>query len=300
MTLSTIPNNLKRVAIAGGTGALGQNLTEEFLKIEGIKLKVLTRKSTGEVSNPQLKEKFIKRGAEVVEVDYNNQDELNAALKEIDVVVSALNSLDFVKINLVLLNAAVKNNVNLFIPSEFFSKLEGTNNPFTAPKAEIRKHLEKSGLNYIYYNCGFFYEHITSELFGIDVINNKAKIVGSGNTKLNITRIRDVASFIAQTYHFPEVKNAHVNISSQVTTMNEIVKQIGEVGQKPLEIEYIDLKEIEKLIVEKAEDIYYLLFAHCGRDIELGNVYIEKDSNYLLPGFKFESLKEYIRQTYFN
>ncbi|KAI9295399.1 NAD(P)-binding protein [Neoconidiobolus thromboides FSU 785] len=300
MTLSTIPNNLKRVAIAGGTGTLGQNLTEEFLKIEGIKVKVLTRKSNGEVSNPQLKEKFVKCGAEVIEVDYNNQSDLNAALNEIDVVVSALSSLDFTKINLALLNAAVENNVNLFVPSEFFSKVDGIDNPFTTPKAEIRKHLEKSGLNYIYYNCGFFYEHITSELFGIDVINNKAKIVGSGNTKLNITRIRDVASFVAKTYHLPELRNGHVNISSQVTTMNEIVREIGEVGQKPLETEHIDLREIEKSIIEKAEDFYYLLFAHFGKDIELGNVYIEKSSNYLLPEFKFESLKEYIKQTYFN
>ncbi|KAI9295398.1 NAD(P)-binding protein, partial [Neoconidiobolus thromboides FSU 785] len=300
MSTSTIPKEYQRVAIAGGTGAIGRSIAEELLKNKDIKLRILTRASSGEDTKKELKEKYVQAGGELVEIDYNSQESLVKALGGIDVVISALSTPDFVVVNSNLIDASVKSKVKLFIPSEFGAEVEGVENPFTSPKWAVRKHLESSGLDYIYYNNGFFIEHLLADLFGINVHSHEAKVIGSGDTKLTVTSINDVGRFVAQTYFLPEVRNQFVDIVGENTTMNKIFKDISEISGKPFKVEKIPIEEANKVINDKNTDSFASVPYLFGRDIDNGDVYLKGNSNHLLPNFKFLSVKEYVKQAFFS
>ncbi|KAI9293912.1 NAD(P)-binding protein [Neoconidiobolus thromboides FSU 785] len=293
MSTSSISKHYQNIAIAGGTGELGHYLVEEFLKDKDLKVTILTRASSENDTKKELKDSFIKQGGQIVEVNYNNQDSVLKALIDIDVVIVTLSLPDLVKASVTLIDASVKANVKLFIPSEFGAKVEGVDNPFTLPKKEVRSHLESSGLDYIYYNNGFLMEHLLSELFGIDVPNHKAKIVGSGETKLTITSVKDVAKCVVNTYFLPGVKNKFVNIVGENACLNEVLKNISEISNKPFEVEKITLEEAEDVINAKDTELMTQISYLFKRDIEKGYCYLAGNFNHFFPGFKFVSIKDF-------
>ncbi|KAI9295657.1 NAD(P)-binding protein [Neoconidiobolus thromboides FSU 785] len=300
MSTSTIPKEYQRVVIAGGTGAIGRSITEELLKNKDIRVKILTRASSGEDTKKELKEKYVQAGGELVEIDYNSQKSLMKALEGTDVVISALNTPDFAVVNNNLIDASVKSKVKLFIPSEFGGDIEGVENPFIFPKQAVRKHLESSGLDYIYYNNGFFIEHLLVDLFGIDIRSHEARIIGTGDTKLTVTSINDVGRFVAQTYFLPETRNQFVDIIGENTTINKILKNISEISGKPFKVEKIPIEEANKVINDKNTDSFAVISYLFGRDIENGGEYLKGNSNHILPNFKFLSVKEYVKQAFFS
>ena len=96
----------------GGTGDLGSRVVQSLLD-QGTRTKMLVRRGVRRDRLPH--------GVEVAEVDFTQEHLLQAALQGASCVVSAVNGLDDVVIELQsrLLDGAVRAEVQRFIPSDF-------------------------------------------------------------------------------------------------------------------------------------------------------------------------------------
>lgn len=101
-----------QVVVAGATGDLGSRIVQALVA-NGTRTKVLVRRGARRDTLP--------RSVEVVEVDYTQKRLLQAALRDATCVVSAVNGLDDVVIDLQsrLLDASVAVGMPRFIPSDF-------------------------------------------------------------------------------------------------------------------------------------------------------------------------------------
>lgn len=106
----------KIIAVAGGTGNLGEQIIKELLK-QGAEVHAIIRSTTNKSKIRHLEQ----LGAKVVKVNMQNVEEVTTACKGASCVVSALAGLREVIIDTqkILLDAAVKAGVPRFIPSDY-------------------------------------------------------------------------------------------------------------------------------------------------------------------------------------
>ena len=99
------------------------------------------------------------------------------------------------------------------------------------PKAVVADYVRKSGLEYTFFETGFFMSavgpeglgHIGSEKFIIDIGKYKAQIPGDGNAKVAMTRVEDIGTFVSASLElekWPEVSR----MAGDVKSYNEIVR----------------------------------------------------------------------------
>ncbi len=135
------------ILVAGGTGNLGGRIVRELIK-RGTVVRTIARPETDSEKIDKLKQ----LGAEIVEVDMSNAEELKDACEGASCVVSALSGLHetIVDAQTQLLDAAIAVNVPRFIPSDFaadFTRLpEGNNRNFDLRK-EFHKTLDGASIS---------------------------------------------------------------------------------------------------------------------------------------------------------
>ncbi|TGO29020.1 hypothetical protein BPAE_0020g00660 [Botrytis paeoniae] len=102
---------IKKVALAGASGPVGQAIVTELLKSELFEITILTRDSTTYQSlfAPALK---------VVQVDYTSLTSLTHALTNQDALISAL-SPSAIPTQKLLIDACIQAHVHRFLPSEY-------------------------------------------------------------------------------------------------------------------------------------------------------------------------------------
>ena len=98
------------VAIVGATGTLGRPISQAIVN-KGFKVKILTRNTKDAKSKIDVKADFI-------EVDYKNKESLVNALKDVEVIISAIAG-PALNDQLLLIEAAKEAGVRRFYPSEF-------------------------------------------------------------------------------------------------------------------------------------------------------------------------------------
>ena len=122
----------KTIIIAGATGALGSKIAHYLLE-KGVKVWALVRKGSTNTIIATLR----KQGVEIVEVDFNNIDEIAQACMGEDCLVSAVSRLRkvIVDVQTNLVKAAVAAKVPRFIPSDF--GLDFTKNSALIPYSKL-------------------------------------------------------------------------------------------------------------------------------------------------------------------
>ncbi|CAF1625178.1 unnamed protein product, partial [Didymodactylos carnosus] len=103
----------KIVAIAGGTGHFGLHITHACLKTSFREVRVLSRNK-----NDDATKNLEADGAKIFQVSYDDISSIKSALKNVDVVISALGTQMFEEKTNVL-KAAAESNVSVYFPAEF-------------------------------------------------------------------------------------------------------------------------------------------------------------------------------------
>ncbi|KZV90941.1 NAD(P)-binding protein [Exidia glandulosa HHB12029] len=270
------------VAGAGGLGAL---VAEELLK-QRATVFVLTRGDHSKVPT----------GATGRKVDYGREESLVDALKDVDVVVSALSQGGFA-VQPALADAAKKAGVKLFVPSEFGIKTHEIPEGLLSFKAALHKHLESIGLPYTRYNVSFFSDFQLGPFFGFDLEKKKASLVGNGSAKWAATTRPDVAHFVAHTVtHLPkaQLEGAVLSVVGSLTSWDEVIAVLEKKYGAKFAVEYRDVATTEKEVAEKG-------FAAFGDYLQLlflagyGNM---KSDNDLVPGWKPLTFQEAVEKYY--
>ncbi len=224
---------MKTVLIAGATGMLGSSIASHLLDQPDVTVRLLVRSTTQSTADKQaLFGRLVDRGAEVVVGDVTEPASLDAAMRHVDVVVSALQGGADIIVDgqIALAEAAVGNGAHRFIPSDFAIDLFAAE--AGAPQFDIRKQAdEEIGAMPIevahVLNGGFMDMMLDPGSSAVvDLDTNTARLFGSGEERFNLTTVSDTARFTAMlAIDDADVAGIHY-VSGAETSFSEIINKI--------------------------------------------------------------------------
>ncbi|KAL8846241.1 MAG: hypothetical protein Q9221_008654 [Calogaya cf. arnoldii] len=222
---------VSKVALAGATGNLGPAILKGLLDA-GFQVTVLTRQSSTHTFPPNVN---------VSPIDYDSLDSLTSALKGQDAVVSTLASLALSK-QLLLIEAAVKADVERFIPSEFGSNTINDKTrqlPIYADKVKVqdalRKEADAGRLSHTIVINGPFLDWGLKVGFIGNIKSKKIDLFDGGERVFSTTTLASIGKATAGVLqHLSETKNRPVYIHDTAITLKKLAaiskKAVGEDG----------------------------------------------------------------------
>jgi len=233
------------VAIAGGSGWLGEKVVRGFLEEKKHTVKVLARDNA---KNKVKLDELATLGAVIVHIDIESDsvDKIQHALQGADAVISTLSGgAAGTQINLI--EAAKAAGVKRFIPSEFgieYNQFDTNDIVLSIIKNPTMEALKKSGLEWTRIVNGMYYETQFSPLFKFDVHSGKVNIPGDGNSKFDAIHSSDVGRLLPYILENPVSKNATIFIRSEIVTYNQVIDVFDKHLGKKLERVYHPADEI--------------------------------------------------------
>lgn len=189
----------KTIVVAGATGNLGTRICRELVQ-RGATVKAIVRAAT----NPEKKETLAKMGVEVVEVNFDDKDEIANACTGAQCIVSALAGLKDVIVDLQtnILDGAIQAGVPRFIPSDFCTDyndlVPGENRNFDLRRA-FKAYLDSTSIKASSIFNGAFADILK---YNTPTLNLKDKSIGywgdKKDWKLDFTTMDDTAAFTAE------------------------------------------------------------------------------------------------------
>ncbi|XP_068647854.1 bifunctional pinoresinol-lariciresinol reductase 2-like [Aristolochia californica] len=305
-----------RVLIVGGTGYLGRRLVQASLAL-GYPTFVLYRPEIA--SDPEKVQMLFglkRKGATLLKGSLNDLRSLVSALKQVDVVISALagNHLRLAILEQLTLVEAIKEvgTIKRFLPSEFgmdAGRMEHAIPPgdqIFAEKRVVRRAIEKAGIPHTYVSANCFAAFFLPGLAQIGCFmppSDHVLIYGSGDKKCIWLDEDDIAMYVMKTVDDPRTLNKTVylrppaNILSQLEVVNIWEKLAGTELQKT----FVSDEEFLAMM-EKYELPHQIGIAHVYQIFCVGDLYFplegsdKVDSHDLYPEYKYVTVEEYLKR----
>jgi uncharacterized protein YbjT (DUF2867 family) len=238
--------------VVGSTGTLGFEICRR-LQAAGRLVRALVRST----SDPTKKEALTKLGAELTEGDLKDRQSLEHVCRGATGVIStptaimardAADSFESVdrRGQMALIDAARAARVEQFV----FISVSGNigkegGNPLIDAKCEAERHLKESGLTHTILRPTFFMEIWLSPHLGFDVQNARARIYGSGETKISYISVHDVAEFAVQALINPAARNAVVELGGpDALSQLEVIAIFEELTGSKFELEFVPEEQL--------------------------------------------------------
>ncbi|MCF6403656.1 NmrA family NAD(P)-binding protein [Chitinophaga filiformis] len=186
-----------KILVAGATGNLGSRIIRELLT-RGTDIRVLIRPNTALKKIAALKHHDIG----IIQTDMTNIHEMTLACKGVDCVISALQGLHdvIVDVQTILLAAAVNAGVPRFIPSDFaadFTKQpRGENRNFDL-RREFHERLDRAPIAATSILTGAFAELLCNHTPLLDLQNNTVGYWEDPDWRLDFTTMDNAAAYTA-------------------------------------------------------------------------------------------------------
>ncbi|KAM3372325.1 hypothetical protein ACQJBY_019297 [Aegilops geniculata] len=240
-----------RVLVVGGTGYIGRRIVKASLA-QGHETYVLMRPEIGlDVEKLQLLLSFKAQGARLMETSLDDHRGLVAAVKQVDVVVSAMSGVHFRGHRLLLqlkLVEAIKEagNVKRFLPSEFGMDparmghaLEPGRITFDE-KMEIRRAIEEANIPHTYISANCFAAYFGPNLGQMRTLlppKEKVHVYGDGNIKGIFMDEDDVATYTIKSIDDPRALNKTIYLRppENILSQNELIAKWEKLSGKVLE-----------------------------------------------------------------
>lgn len=261
-----------KVLVAGANGQLAQRVLHYLSQNPQVEAVGLVRNLSKAPSIAKVS---------FVEADIaKNDDRLQKSLQGVKSVISAVQGGPEVIIQgqETLLNAAIKNNVTKFIPSDFsvnIFKLEENEHPFLEWRRQFANILQKSGIpQYQHVLNGCFYD-VTFGFWG--VYNKDQQTVsyyGSEDQAMDFTSVEDTAKYIAQVAVDFDVPNGPFHIVGQERTIKQLAQDFDQVRGT-------NLKLVNKGSIQDLKE----LIAKLQKEHGMQNLYAWIPYKYQLPMF---------------
>lgn len=187
----------KVILVAGATGNLGERIVRALLK-KGAEVSTLVRPN----SNAEKINSLQKLGAKIYSVSMTNAQEIAAACKGVDCVVSALSGLGDIIIDMqkILLDAALAAGVPRFIPSDFsldFTNLPAGQNRNLDFRRTFHTYLDIKPIAATSIFNGPFADLLKDEMPMILFNQKKILYWGNADYRMDFTTMDDTAEFTA-------------------------------------------------------------------------------------------------------
>ncbi|KAI5082084.1 hypothetical protein GOP47_0001827 [Adiantum capillus-veneris] len=296
-----------KVLVIGATGYIGRHIALAG-PAEGHPTFVLVRPSTL-ASNPPVLHSFQAAGITLLQGSLEDYESLVAAIKQVDVVISAIgsNTLDQLKIMEAIKEVGT---IKRFFPSEFGNDvdrvhaLEPAKTHVFGLKAQVRRAVEESGIPYTFVVSNGFAGYVLSNLLqhGLQAPpRDKVSIYGSGDVKFISVLEEDVGAYTMKAVDDPRTlnKTLHLRPPANIVSMNSLVEMweimIGKSLEKVMVTEEDMVKQIQEtpfpgnILPAIFHDIV-IQGDHC--NFELGPNDVEATARY--PDHKYTSAREYL------
>ncbi|MCJ1310677.1 hypothetical protein MMC25_004343 [Agyrium rufum] len=202
-------NRIEKVAVVGASGNVGKHFVQELLKTGKHTVTALTRAGS--------KSEF-PAGVKRVEIDYDDEESLVAALKDQQFFVITLSVRAGPDEHSKLVNAAAKAGIAYVMPNAYgndlFNESLANEDMVGAKYRQVCEEVENTGVSsYIAMLCGFWYEWslaLGEPWFGFDLKNKKVVFFDDGTTKINTSTWQQCGRALAgllSLKELPEDKN---------------------------------------------------------------------------------------------
>ena len=216
------------ILVAGGTGDLGGRIVKSLIE-KGADVRVLVRNGTSLEKTEKLKQ----LGAAVFPADMNNLADLEKACQGISCVVSALQGLHDVIVDMqsLLLEAAINAGVPRFIPSDFstdYTQLSPGDNRNFDLRREFFERIDQSKIAATTIFNGGFAELLNYNLPFLDFKNKSVGYFEDPEWRVDFTTKDNTAEFTAATALDSETPRILRIASFQInaTEMQSVAKEI--------------------------------------------------------------------------
>ncbi|KAJ0638736.1 putative NmrA-like domain, NAD(P)-binding domain superfamily [Helianthus annuus] len=251
-----------KILIIGGTGYIGKFIVEASANM-GHPTFVLVRESTlSDPSKSSVIDCFKKAGVNIITGDLHDHERLITAIKQVDVVISAVGVSQTQLADQVKIIAAIKEsgNIKKFYPSEFGNDADRSHavepaKTLFATKAQVRRAIEAENIPYTYISSNCFAGYLLPTLAQSGVTappRDKVVSLGDGNAKAVFNEEHDIATYTIKTVDDPRTvnKSVYINPPGNIYSFNELVslweKKIGKTLEKVYLSEDQVLKNIEE------------------------------------------------------
>ncbi|KAI4377940.1 hypothetical protein MLD38_015492 [Melastoma candidum] len=302
--------NKSRILVIGGTGYIGKFIVEAAAK-SGHPTFILVREST--LSNPAKSstiDSFRGLGVTFVNGDLYDEQSLEKAIKDVDVVISAVGSGQLADQDRIIAAIKKSGNIKRFFPSEFGNDVDRTNavepaKSTFAIKSKIRRAVEAENIPYTYVSSNSFAGYFLRSLSQPGATappRDKVTILGDGNPKVVFNKEEDIATYTIKAVDDPRTLNKVLYIRPEQNTysFNDVAslweKKIG----KTLERVYIPKEQVLKNIEEAPFPVNIVLSISHSIFVlgDQTNFEIEEPSGVeasaLYPEVKYTTVDEYL------
>ncbi|CAN6328845.1 unnamed protein product [Urochloa humidicola] len=259
---------------------------------------------------------FKAQGARLVEASLDDHVALVAAVRQADVVISAMSGVHFRSHNLQLQHKLVEaikeaGNVKRFIPSEFGmdpSRMGHALQPGRITfdeKMEIRTAIEEANIPHTYISANFFAAYSFPNLCQMRTLlppKEKVHVYGDGNAKVIFVDEDDIATYTIKSADDPRTLNKTIYLRPQenILSQNDVIAKWEKLSGKVLEKIHVAADEF--LASMKDTDLanqvgvthyYHIFYEGCLTNIEIGEN--EAEATLLYPEVQYTRMDDYMK-----
>ncbi|EFJ35680.1 hypothetical protein SELMODRAFT_438560 [Selaginella moellendorffii] len=300
-----------RVLVVGCTGYIGRLMAQASLDLNHPTYLLVRPDVVHDITRVEIVLGFKAQGAKLLEGSLDDNDSLLAALKQVDVVVSAMaeNRL----LSQLKLVEAIKQagNIKRFLPSEFgmdpdrmHHALKPGNHVFES-KREVRRAVEAAGIPHTFVSANCFAGYFLSSLAQFAQFmppKEKAFIYGDGTAKVVWVVEADVGRYALSTVDDPRAVNKTIYIRppANVLSQKEVVEMWEEMSGVTLVKCHIPeedfLRDLQGPPSPKNEALS--IFYHVFYKGECSNFDISDDvsASHLYPHIDYMSASSYLKR----
>ncbi|XP_015952000.3 phenylcoumaran benzylic ether reductase POP1 [Arachis duranensis] len=247
-----------KILFIGGTGYIGKFIVEASINA-GHPTFLLVRESS--LSNPEkapLIHKFNNLGAQLVLGDVYDHESLVKAMKQVDVVISTIGTMEVANQDKIIAAIKEAGNVKRFFPSEFGNDADrvqavGPAKSAYAVKSQIRRAVEAAGIPHTLVVCNFFAGYFLPRLSQLEATTpprDKVVILGDGNVKCVFNKEEDIGAYTIKAVNDPRTLNKilYIRPPKNIVSFNELVSLWEKKINKTLERIYVPEDQVLKQI----------------------------------------------------
>ncbi|RWR73539.1 bifunctional pinoresinol-lariciresinol reductase 2-like protein [Cinnamomum micranthum f. kanehirae] len=314
--MGVIVGEKDKVLIIGATGYLGRRLVKASMDLGHPTFVLYRPEVASDVEKVQMLIGFKMQGATLLQGSLDDHNSLVSALRQVDVVVSAVagNHLRHAVLEQLKLIEAIKEvgTIKRFLPSEFgmdVDRMEHAIPPgayvFT-DKRVVRRAIEKANIPYTYISancCAGYFLAALAQLGHFMPPTDHALIYGDGDKKCIWVDEDDMAMYAMMAVDDPRALNKTLylrprgNILTQMEVVHTWEKIIGKELKKTFVSQDEWLSSIDKVAPPLQIGVAHLyqIFYHGDLEFEVEGPH-GVDSNDLYPNHKYVTAEEYLKR----
>ncbi|THZ71761.1 isoflavone reductase family protein [Aureobasidium pullulans] len=242
------------ILLVGPTGETGRHILNALIDDDSFELKCFIRSSSASKPSAQ---QIRERGIATVTAELDDPiEELITLLQDIDTVISCMSPASM-KLQIPLIDAAVKAGVKRFLPCNFGTPSARGILALRDVKEEIHDHVFRRKLGFTIIDVGFWYQasipRVPSGRFDSAIFMPLNDVYSGGSTPNMLIYARDVGKMVARIIKDERTLNKRVIAYGDVMSQNEIHDCIEDkTGEKLELVEISDTEAQNRLDARKA------------------------------------------------